>query len=131
MKLGQKLYRLFIIFEIAEKAALNYLRDIMGEWFYLMMEIYGKTTREKLLNEAMSANEAWEIELKNRLKTAERYDKEIELCADYRPKEKVLPQDVWHAVAEIENLTKNNISYVMYARQLVEQLDTEDFQRRF
>lgn len=131
MKLGQKLYRLFIIFEIAEKAALNYLRDIMGEWFYLMMEIYGKTTREKLLNEAMSANEAWEIELKNRLKTVERYDKEIELCADYRPKEKVLPQDVWRTVAEIENITKDNISYVLYAKQLVERLDTEDFQRRF
>lgn len=103
----------------------------MGEWFYLMMEIYGKTTREKLLKEAKSANDAWEIELKNRLKTAERYDKEIELCADYRPKEKVLPQDVWRTVAEIENITKDNISYVLYAKQLVERLDTEDFQRRF
>lgn len=117
--------------DLSEKAALNYLRDILGEWFYLMMEIYGRTTRDKLLKEAKSPNEVWEIELRNRLKPVNRYDKEIELCADYRPKDKVLPQDVWRTVAEIENITKDNILHVLYAKQLVERLDTEDFQRRF
>lgn len=117
--------------DLSERAALEYLRDVFATWFYLMIEAYGKTTREELVDGAICANEVWERYLANGAKTVARYDTEIELCADYRPKEKVLPQNVWREVANITELTKDNAFYVSYARRLVEQLDKEDFQRRF
>lgn len=116
---------------LSERASLEYLRDVLATWFYLMMEVYGKTTRENLLRGASSSIEVWEQQLVDRVKTVARYDTEIELCADYRPKWKVLPQEVWRSVADISKLTENNVLHVLYARQLIEQLDTEDFQRRF
>lgn len=117
--------------DLSERAALEYLRDVLATWFYLMMEVYGKTTRENLLKGTASSVEVWEQQLVDRVKTVARYDTEIELCADYRPKWKVLPQDVWRSVADISELTENNVLHVLYARRLIEQLNTEDFQRRF
>lgn len=115
---------------LSERAALEHLRDILATWFYLMMEVYGKTTRENLLRESSSV-EVWEQQLIDRVKTATRYDTEIELRVDYRPKWKALPQEVWRSVADISELTKNNVLYVLYARHLMEQLNMEDFQRKF
>lgn len=117
--------------DLSEHAALEYVRDILATWFYLMMEIYGRTTREELLEGIGHPLEVWGHQLREGVKVVARYDKEIELSADYRPKWKVLPQDVWRPVAEIEKITKDNILHVLYARKLVEQLDREDFQRRF
>lgn len=34
--------------DLSEQAALEYVRDILATWFYLMMERYGKTTRANL-----------------------------------------------------------------------------------
>lgn len=117
--------------DLSERAALEYLRDILATWYYLMMEVYGKTTRKNLLKGASSSVEVWEQSLVNRVKTVARYDTEIELCADYHPKWKVSPQEVWRSVADISKLTKSNVLHVWYARQLMERLDIEDFQRRF
>lgn len=117
--------------DLSEQAALEYVRDILATWFYLMMERYGKTTRENLLGGAESSVKVWEQQLIDSVKTVARYDKEIETQADYRPKWKTLPQDVWCPVANISKVTKDNILYVLYARQLVKQLEREDFQRRF
>lgn len=116
--------------DLSEKAALDYIRDILATWFYLMMENYGKTTRRELLGQS-STTEIWERKLTDSINTAARYDKEIELNAGYYPKWKVYPQNVWKAVAEIQNMTKDNILYVLYARQLVEKLEREDYQKRF
>lgn len=81
--------------DLSERVALEYLRNILAAWFYLMMEVYGKTTRENLKRGAESSVEVWEQQLIDRVKIAARYDMEIELCADYRPKWKVSPQEVW------------------------------------
>lgn len=95
-----------------------------------MMENYGKTTRKELLGE-FYATETWERKLTDSVNLVARYDKEIELNAGFRPKWKVLPQNVWKTVADIQDLTKENMLYVWYARQLVVQLEREDSQRRF
>lgn len=116
--------------DLSEKAALDYIRDVLATWLYLMMENYGKTTRRELLGQS-STTEIWERKLTDSINTAARYDKEIELNAGYYPKWKVYPQNVWKAVAEIQNMTKDNILYALYARQLVEKLEREDYQKRF
>lgn len=47
------------------------------------------------------------------------YDLEIELCADYRPKDIIRPENVWQSVADIQNVYAGNASHVQYARTLV------------
>ena len=59
------------------------------------------------------------------------YDKEIELCADYRPKKNICPEDVWQSVADIQNIQISNATHVQYARELVAREKRQDFQRRF
>ena len=114
-----------------EKDALEYLRDIEAGWYYLMMERYGKSTREDALRGENNANTAWELQLRERIAPVERYDEEIEKTTDYRPKDIAWPEHVWDAVAGIKNITPYNASHVAYACNLVEQAHREDFQRRF
>lgn len=117
--------------DLSERAALEYIRDVLATWFYLMMEIYGKTTSEELLQQARDPIEVWESQLRENTKTVSRYDKEIELNAAYYSKWKVTPREVWRAVADIAEVTKENVSYVLYARMLMEQLERENSQRNF
>lgn len=117
--------------DLSERAALELIRDALATWFYLMMEVYGRTTREEALEGYDTSTEAWEQSLKARVKTADRYDLEIELCADYRPKWKVEPQQVWQSIANISEPARDNILDVIYARQMVECCKENDFQRRF
>lgn len=116
---------------MSEKAALEYLRDILAYWYYLLLEKYGKATREELLQGFSSSEEAWEYYLKERINTAARYDKSIELSADYRPKGIILPEDVYSPIANIENITPQNAKLVLGARKIVEDSKRNDFQRRF
>jgi len=117
--------------DLSESAALILIRDVLATWFYLMMDVYGKSTNDQILNGCCSATQAWEQSLANRIKTANRYDTEIELCADYRPKWKIDPRDVWRSIADIEKLDKRNITEVEFARQLIFQKNINDFQHRF
>ena len=116
---------------MSEKAALDYLRDIQATWHYLMMEAYGKTTRKELIGANSNAALAWEEHLIERIKTADRYDTEIELRADYRPDENTRPENVWRTIAEIKEPSKSNILHVAYAQKVVETAELNDFQRRF
>lgn len=116
--------------DLSERQALDYIRDIFATWYYLMMEVYGKSTRSEILGTS-SFVEAWEQQLKERVSIVDRYDREIELLADYRPKWKVPPQQVWQAIADITNITPQNVGHIFYAKQLVEQCAKEDFQHRF
>lgn len=122
--------------DLSEKAGLNYLRDAIATWYYLMLERYGQSTREEELKSEEfgkfnDINEAWEYSLWKRVKTADRYDTEIEYCADYHPQDKVEPLDVWSEFADTTKLTENNISSVLYAKQLVKNLNQNNYQRRF
>ena len=95
-----------------------------------MMERYGKADRDKVLN-GLSSDEYWEKELEERIKTAAFYDLEIELLADYRPKTKVRAENVYKSIANIENITKDNVLEVEQAKTLVKKRKKIDFQRRF
>jgi 1-acyl-sn-glycerol-3-phosphate acyltransferase len=116
--------------DLSEKAALEYLRDIVSTWYYLMMEKYGKSTREEELKGFENASLAWEDALSRRVKTAARYDKEIELCADYRPKDERI-DEIWENIANVKNITKENILLVEEAKQKIMKFKENDFQRRY
>lgn len=117
--------------DLPEQAALELIRDVLATWHYLMMEAYGQSTHDELLSDADTATRAWEQHLIERVATADRYDTEIELCADYRPKGILRPEEVWKAVADIEHLTLENANDVLYAKELVQSAAKNDFQRRF
>lgn len=116
--------------DLSEQVALRYVRDVLATWFYLMMEVYGRFTRKQEVGEGTSVI-AWEKELAARVKTVDRYDREIELCADYRPKDIVWPEQVWQVFADIEKMTLKNAAYIAYAQNLVNEQREQDFQRRF
>ena len=78
------------------------LRDTMATWYYLLMEKYGQTTHEKLLDEFETSDAAWEDYISMHTGCVKYYDKDIELCADYCPKQIVRPEDVWQSVANIQ-----------------------------
>lgn len=59
------------------------------------------------------------------------YDKEIELCADYRPKDIVRPEEVWASIACIRNVHAGNILHIQYVKALILQEQRRAFQRRF
>lgn len=107
--------------DLTERQALDYIRDIFATWYYLMMEAYGKSTRNEMLNGASNFAEAWDEQLEELIGFVARWDIEIETKSDYRPKWKVQPQQVWQAIADVVNITPKNIGHVLYARQLVGQ----------
>lgn len=117
--------------DLGEQAALNYVRDVLATWSYLMMEAYGRSDREDLIGAHGTSDAAWEEELYERVKTAAGYDVEIERNADYRPKTIVRPEQVWETVANIRTITPENAAYVAYAQNLVAEKKRQDFQRRF
>lgn len=116
---------------LSEKAALSLLRDTLATWFYLMMEVYGKSTRENEINSQDSFVNVWDQHLENLVSLMDYYDREIELCADYRQKEIVRPEQVWKQVATIQNINTDNVLHITFAKQLVENAQKNDFQRRF
>ena len=103
----------------------------MATWYYLLMEKYGQTTREELLHGFETTDDAWESYLAMHTGCVKYYDKEIELRADYRPKDIVRPEDVWQPIADITEQTVENVHHVCYARQLIRREKRRDYQRRY
>ena len=118
------------ITSMPEKEAQEYFRDVLASWYYIMMEKYGKSTREELLNGQDNIGEAYEEVLTNLVSTVERYDSKSERNFAYRPKEIINPEDVFEPIANIEP-TKENILHQQYAKKLVLTRKKEDYQRRF
>lgn len=116
---------------LSEQEGNALLRDTMATWYFLLMEKYGQTTREELLAGFETTDDAWEDYVAMHTGCVKYYDKEIELCADYRPKHIVRPEDVWQSVANIRNVHAGNINHVIYAKELVAREQKRDFQRRF
>lgn len=117
--------------ELDEKEGLALLRDTMATWYFYLMEKYGQSTREELLAGFVTADDAWENYMAMHTGCVKYYDREIELCADYRPKQIVRPEDVWQSVANIQNIHAGNITHAIYAKELVASERRRDFQRRF
>lgn len=113
-----------------EKEALEYFRDILATWYYIMMEKYGQSTRKEILNGYDNMVDAYEEIMNARMSTVDRYDSEFEKRGTYHPKEIVNPEDVFEPIASI-NPTKENILPQRYAKELVLTRKKENFQRRF
>lgn len=103
----------------------------MATWYYRLMEKYGQSTRKELLDGFETAGDAWESYIAMHTGCAKYYDREIELCGDYRPKQIVRPEDVWQSVANIQNIRVENAAHVKYASELVAREKRRDYQRRF
>lgn len=117
--------------DLSEKSGLEYLREVIATWYYLMMERYGQSTRQQELSTITNSIVAWEGKLHDLVRTTDRYDKEIELCADFRPKNILLPETVFEPIANIENITLENIAHMVYADKLVALRKNIDYQRNF
>ena len=76
------------LYNLPEQAALNYLRDVLATWYSLMMEKYGKSTKEKELKGFSCWQDAQMSKLKDSVATVDRYDSEIETCGDVVIKQK-------------------------------------------
>lgn len=121
----------FCVEGMAEEEALRKLRDILAGWYYLMMERYGRSTREAALSGYGDVREAWENHLRRRVGMCARYDREIELRGDYRPRGTAKPEEVWEGIARIGKVTRDNAAYIAYASKIVQERREQDFQRRF
>ena len=119
------------LYEMNEKEALTYLRDIISSWQYKLMELYGKSTRERELKGFLNSREAWDYKLKERMKCVERYDSSIETICDFRDKEIIRPEEVFKPIANIENINIENVKSVIESKRLVKELRQNDFQRRY
>ena len=119
------------LYQYEKTKGLSYLRDILSTWQFLMMEKYGQSTREQELCGFSSSAEKWHHCVKERMKYVERYDGELERHSDYRSKNIVRPEDAFRAIANIKNINAENIGDVLYAKDLVTQLDQSDFQRLY
>lgn len=116
---------------LSETDALQRIRDTFASWFYLMMSVYGESSRGEALEGCTSAREAWEKKLLARRATADRYDSEIELCADYCPQNIISPDHVWRNVSQIQSITAENAHIIMHARKEIHISEINNFQRRF
>ena len=96
-----------------------------------MMEKYGQSTRNEELANFSNVNEAWETQLRDRVATTDRYDTEIEYCADYRPKDIVRAETVWKDLANVKNINIHNVESIIHAQQIVSEEKENDYQRRF
>ena len=110
-----------------ENEALTYLRDKMAYWVYLMMQKYGKTTRDELLKDHYYSVEAWEEQLKERIKTVDYYDPEIETTADYQTKKEMEYYKALQDIAKIKNITPKNAHSIVMAKKMIR----NNFQRRY
>ena len=119
------------LYEMDQKEALIYLRDILASWQYKMAEIYGSSTREKELEGFETSDDKWHYCVKKRMEGVSRYDSEIEKQSDFRPKDIVRPESAFEQIANIKNISGNNIKMVLSAKELVKERKNSDFQRMY
>ena len=71
--------------------------------------------------------EAWEEQLKERIKTVDYYDPEIETTADYQTKKEMEYYKALQDIAKIKNITPKNAHSIVMARKIIR----NNFQRRY
>ena len=111
--------------------ALRFLRDTLSTYQYIMMEKYGRSTREKEMQGFDTSHEKWEAHLTERMKAVEYYDIDVEKKSEYRPKHIVRPEDVFEPIAAIQNVNALNIQDVLFAKQILCEEKQRDYQTRF
>ena len=118
------------LYEMPEKEALQYLRDILSSWQYKMMEVYGQSTRTEEVK-GKESNKVWDEKLIERMKSVGRYDSSIETKSDYRDKDISRPEDVFAPIADIKNISTENAKMIVESKKIVKERKFNDFQRRY
>lgn len=113
----------------SENAGLSYIRDVISSWYYLMLEKYGKITREELIG-SKNFIVAFEEYLETLLNHPKYYDSIIETNAHYKPKNIVTMKEVWKDLSQA-SLTQNNNAAKTAAKQMIKIYKQNDFQSRF
>ena len=117
--------------EFETDTALETLRTTYNTELMELMEKYAQVKRDDLLGAYESMTDMYEAYLEKLVSANEGlYDYQIERNAAYQSKEIALPEDVWKPVSRLD-VTPQNVQMIMYARQLVEERQRENFQRRF
>lgn len=115
---------------MTEKQGLEYLRDVMATWYYLMMEKYGKSTREELLGDFDTSTEAWEDSISARLGRVHSYDFATEFASAFKDGNIPSAEEVWKNIANVQNINSQNIQCINYAKMLIEEDKKNDYQHR-
>jgi len=111
--------------------ALEDLRTIFNTELWRLMEKYAHITRDELLGEYLTSTEVYEKHLKNVIaESGKYYDYPIEISADYRLKNIVRAEEVWMPISQLK-IKPTNASHVIYARNLINTIQKEDYQHRF
>ena len=69
--------------------------------------------------------------MKERMKGVSRYDSEVEKNSEYRPKTVIRAEDVFRPIANIQNMSAQNIKSVLHAKELVKTIEESDWQKLF
>jgi len=135
--------------KFSEKAGLEYVRDVIATWYYLMMEKYGRMSRNDLLHayqerahyygipgeafekKPITFNEIGELYNMDLRSTVSEYDKKVETNAAYHPKTIISPEKAFDNIANIKHSNLKNVWNVIEASKLVRERKQEDFQSRF
>lgn len=113
-----------------EREALEYYRDILASWYYIMAEKYGQSTRKEIIGDYNNSFDAYENEMANLMRTVDRYDIEFEKTGSFCPKHIVKPEDVFESISKIQ-LTPESAQHKLYAEELVRVRRKENFQSRY
>lgn len=108
---------------MTKEELLTTLRDTYAYWKYLMMEKYGKTTRQELVGKELDINSYWEKEIQKN--HSDRYDLNAEKSTTYYTQRE---REYFKAIDDIASLeiTPENYLIVEDAKKLVK----SQFQRR-
>jgi len=117
------------MYNLSEKDALTLLRDTLASWQYKMAEHYGRSTREKEMEGFETSNQKWHHHLEERMKWVERYDSSVERNSELRRKEIVRSEDVFDAIANVQNINVYNFKMVEHAKKLVKTIRENDYQK--
>lgn len=133
--------------QYSEKSGLTYLRDVISTWYYLMMEKYGKMTREELINEyqkraifygvnpeefeqrpltTAEIGSLYNMDLK---RTVVSYDRSTEIISDFRSEDIIRPEEAFQEISQIQD--SNHVQDALYAKKLIKDRKYEDYQRRY
>lgn len=115
---------------MTEQEALQEIRDVFGSVTYLLMEKYGNGTRSAEISNHISAAAYWEDNLKERARTADYYDYEIETSADFIPKNTVPANEVFGPISRMTP-TAQNARDVINAKKVMKEWEKNDFQHNY
>lgn len=135
--------------QFSEKTGLEYFKDVLSTWYYLMLEKYGRMSREELFEayrkravfygiskEELKSNplttaeigELYNLDLKS---TVIGYDRAIETMSSFENKSIIKPEDAFADIANIINSNSENVWDVIQASKLVTERKYENYQKRF